>query len=94
MSTQKTASHGGRGHFHAGKFFLLLLAVTTLCGCMRRYDVILTNGRELTNVRKPALNKEGGYFYYINAHGQTNTIPATRVVEIRPHQESKGQIQQ
>ena len=69
--------------------FVLLLAVGALGGCARRYDVTLTSGQHLTNIPKPILNRQGGFYYYVDSHGRTNTLPATRVVEIEPHQESK-----
>ena len=67
----------------------LLLAAAALCGCARRYDVTLTNNQHLINIRKPILNKTGGFYYFVDSHGHTNTIPVTRVVEIDPHEESK-----
>jgi hypothetical protein len=77
------------GILRAGKFFVLLLAAAALCGCARRYDVTLTNGQHLTNIRKPVRDKSGGFFYYVDGRGNKVIIPATRVVEIDPHQESK-----
>lgn len=64
--------------------FALLLTAATLCGCAR-YDMTLTNGGRVTNVRKPTYNKQGGYYSYVTAGGQTNIVPASRVVSVVPH---------
>jgi hypothetical protein len=64
----------------------LLLAAATLAGCVRRYDIMLTNGGELTNVRKPTRDETNGYYTYLNSKGQTNIISIGRVIEIHPHQ--------
>ena len=71
-----------------GNLLVLLLAAGVLCGCARRYDITLPNGQQLTNVRKPKLNKAGGYYYYVDGRGRTNLISAARVVEIDPHQKA------
>jgi hypothetical protein len=64
--------------------FALLLTAAALCGCAR-YDMTLTNGGQVTNVRKPELDKQGGYWSYVTASGQKIKIPASRVVTIVPH---------
>jgi len=65
--------------------FALLLTAAAFCGCVRRYDVTLTNGGRMTNVRKPTRSKEGGVYTVTTSSGQTITIPASRVVNIVPH---------
>jgi hypothetical protein len=67
---------------------VLLLAAATLAGCARRYDMILTNGGELTNVRKPTRDEKGGFYTYVDGRGQTNLVSIARVVEIHPHQKA------
>jgi hypothetical protein len=69
----------------AGSICAFMLAAGILGGCAQRYDVTLTNSEHLINIRKPMLNAKGGYYSYLDAHGQTHTLPATRVVEIDPH---------
>jgi hypothetical protein len=64
--------------------FALLLTAAALCGCAR-YDMTLTNGGTVTNVRRPKLDKEGGCWIYVTASGQKIKIPASRVVTIVPH---------
>ena len=65
--------------------FALLLAAANLCGCARRYDMTLTNGGRVTNVRKPIRSKEGGNFTFIAADGKQHVISADRVLSIVPH---------
>ena len=65
--------------------FVLLLAAAALCGCVRRYDMTLTNGGRVTNIRRPVRSKEGGSYTCTTASGQTLVIPADRVVAIVPH---------
>ena len=65
--------------------FTLLLAAAALCGCARRYDMTLTNGGKVTNVRKPIRSKEGGSYICTTANGQQLVIPADRVLSIVPH---------
>ena len=66
--------------------FASLLTAAALCGCVR-YDMTLTNGGAVTNVRKPILDKQGASWIYISHDGKTNSISASRVVKIVPHGE-------
>ena len=70
-------------------FFALLLTAAALCGCAR-YDIALTNGGGVINVRKPTMSKDGSYWSYITAKGTTNTIPASRVINVVRHGEKSG----
>ena len=90
MSTDEriSAAKTARRALKPGNFLVLLLAAGVICGCARRYDITLTNGQQLTNVRKPKLNKAEGYYYYVDGRGRTNVISAARVVEIDPHQKA------
>jgi hypothetical protein len=69
--------------------FALLLAASAFCGCVH-YDMTLTNGGRVTNVRKPTYNAEGGYWTYVTADGKHITLPASRVVSVVPHGDKKG----
>ena len=90
MSIMKriSAPRPARRAFNPRSLFVLLLAAAALCGCAR-YDMTLTNGGKVTNVRKPKFNKDGGYWSYIAANGVTNIIPAGRVVSVGPHEKTK-----
>jgi len=66
--------------------FVLLLAAAVLCGCAR-YDITLTNGGSVTNVRKPKLDKQRGSWTYVTSDGKTNIISASRVINVVPHGE-------
>ena len=70
------------------KSFLVLLAAVLLAGCVR-YDVTLSNGTKLTNVRKPVLDQQTDQYLVKNANGKTMHIPSGRVREIAPHEEQK-----
>ncbi len=65
-------------------FLALLLAAAALCGCVR-YDMTLTNGQMMSNVRKPVRSKDGTYYTIKKADGTAYTIPASRVSNIAPH---------
>ena len=69
--------------------FALLLAAAALGGCAR-YDMTLTNGGRVTNVRKPTRSKDGSYWSYVTASGTTNTVPAGRVISIVRHGDKTG----
>jgi hypothetical protein len=73
------------------RIFALLLAAATLCGCVR-YDMTLTNGQRVSNIRKPARSKDGTTYTFVSADGKTFTVPARRVISIAPHQETKGEF--
>jgi hypothetical protein len=64
----------------------LLLTTAALAGCARRYDMILTNNEQVTNVRKPTFHEASGYYTFLDSKGRTNYISIARVVEIHPHE--------
>jgi hypothetical protein len=72
----------------AGKILVLLLASGALAGCARRYDMILTNGQELTNVRRPTLSPDHSFYSYVLPNGRTNYISQSRVTLVQPHQKT------
>jgi hypothetical protein len=53
-----------------------------LCGCAQPYVLKLSNGARIVTPSKPKL--ENGMYRYKDAHGQVNSIPQTRVVEVAP----------
>jgi uncharacterized lipoprotein YajG len=68
---------------------LLLLSSVVLAGCMHNYDLTLVNGKKITRVSKPKLNKETGVYTYEDVRGEKKHISAARVVEIAPHSDKK-----
>ncbi|MGD1084472.1 MAG: hypothetical protein ABSA47_06930 [Verrucomicrobiota bacterium] len=90
MNTQEgiAATTPSRHGLPAGKILPLLLAAGMLAGCARRYDMLLTNQRVVSNVRKPKLSPDHSYYIIVDRQGRTNTIPAGEVNVIQPHQKS------
>ena len=65
------------------KKLLLTLAVAgILTGCSHRYVITLNNNNRITATSKPRF--QGGNYYFKDANGQENSIPAGRVKEIAP----------
>jgi len=65
------------------KKLLLTLAVAgLLTGCSHRYVITLNNNMRITTASKPRF--QNGNYYFKDANGQTNSIPAGRVKEIAP----------
>lgn len=87
MSTieRNSAPKPARRAFNLRALFALLLAAAALCGCARRYDMTLTNGGRVINVRKPVRSKEGGNFTVTTADGKRLVISSDRVLSIVPH---------
>ena len=90
MSTMKRISdpRPARRALHPRSLFVLLLAAATLCGCVR-YDMTLTNGGKVTNIRKPKISKDHSYWSYVTDNGTTNIVPAGRVISVGPHEKTK-----
>jgi hypothetical protein len=90
-TTQSISAPGqvGRAGFRA--IFVVLLAAAVFCGCAR-YDVLMTNGRGMTNVRKPVRSEDGTYYTVKLPSGKVETIPAGRVVAIVPHGDTSGTL--
>ncbi len=60
----------------------LLIGLMALTGCAHHYVMKLNNGAEVSTASKPKL-KEGVY-YFKDAKGQEQAVPAARVREIAP----------
>ena len=73
---------------------LLLLASVLLTGCLHNYDVTLINGMKITNVTKPKFDKVNGLYTFKNIKGKTESINASRVVEIAPHSDKMAKSPQ
>jgi len=80
--------HARRRHLSGGENPPLLLAAGMLAGCARRYDMLLTNQRVVSNVRKPKLSTDHSYYIIVDGYGRTNTYSAGEVILIQPHQKS------
>ena len=78
-----------RRSFPLRTVFALLLTAATLCGCVR-YDMTLTDGGKMTNIRKPKYYPQNGYYICTLASGKTITIPASHVVSVVPHGDTSG----
>ena len=61
---------------------LFCLAFTT--GCVRRYEVTLTNQRVITAHGKPKYDKEHGTIRFKDAEGNEHVVPSFTVQEITP----------
>ncbi|HEU0011962.1 MAG TPA: YgdI/YgdR family lipoprotein [Verrucomicrobiae bacterium] len=61
---------------------LSCLAFTT--GCVRRYEVTLTNQRVITAHGKPKYDKEQGTFRFKDSEGRVHVVPAFTIREIAP----------
>jgi hypothetical protein len=71
---------------------VLLIGLLALLGCSSAYTVRLTNGTSFTTASKPKL--KDGVYYFKDADGQTNFIPAGRVREIQPASMAKSEQEQ
>ena len=70
----------------------LLLGVWALSGCAHQYVMKLSNGRQISTPSKPKL--QHGYYYYKDALGKENAVPAGRVVEVEPASMAKDEAKQ
>jgi len=64
---------------------LSFLAASLLAGCAQHYDMMLTNGMRITNVRKPVLDRDNSVYVYKDVAGNVRYVNAGRVIEIKPH---------
>lgn len=66
------------------KLLLPILAgcVLAVSGCARNYVIKLSTGRQVTTASKPRL--KGATYYFKDAQGKEQSIPAGRVAEIMP----------
>jgi hypothetical protein len=67
------------------RLIVLLLGAGLFCGCAHHYDMTLTNGMRIINVRKAAVNKATGQVDYTDVAGHKRHISLARVVLIEPH---------
>jgi len=63
---------------------LVLLSLVVSAGCVRRYEVTLTNQRVITSHGKPKYDKEQGIFRFKDAEGKEHIVPSFTVREIAP----------
>jgi len=65
-------------------FTVLLLALTTFCGCAQRYKITLHNRQELTTSSRPKFDKVTQTYRFKDSSGRPVVLPGFRVKEIEP----------
>ncbi|MEO5804205.1 MAG: YgdI/YgdR family lipoprotein [Verrucomicrobiota bacterium] len=70
------------------KNLFMLLTAFTLVGCKTSYDVTLSDGKKITGVSKPVLDKTKDQYQFKMADGREVKIYAGRIRTIAPHGES------
>ena len=65
-------------------FAVLLLALTTCCGCAQRYKVTLHNHQEYTTSSRPQFDKATQTYRFKDSSGRPMVLPGFRVKEIEP----------
>jgi hypothetical protein len=74
-----------RGAMDSMKLFaVLLLGLTTLCGCAQRYKITLHNHQQLTTSSRPKFDKVTQTYRFKDSSGQPIVMPGFRVKEIEP----------
>jgi hypothetical protein len=63
---------------------LVLLSLVFVAGCVRRYDITLTNQRVITSHGKPKEDKAQGVYRFKDAEGKERAVPTFEVREIAP----------
>jgi hypothetical protein len=61
---------------------LMVAFLAATCGCAQHYLIKLNNGGRITTASKPRL--KSGTYYFKDAKGNVQSIPAGRVAEIAP----------
>jgi uncharacterized protein DUF903 len=61
---------------------IVLLGLVSVAGCVRRYDITLTNQRVITSIGKPKEDKAQGVYRFKDAEGRERVIPSITVQEI------------
>ncbi len=72
------------GWLRQGLYLAIFAAVVMQSGCIRRYQVTLTNGGVISTHSKPKLDKATGVYRFRDAHGVKTQVPAFKVREIAP----------
>lgn len=63
---------------------VLLLALTTFCGCAQRYKITMHNRQEMTTSSRPKFDKVTQTYRFKDSSGQPVVLPGFRVKEIEP----------
>ncbi len=61
---------------------LIVALLAAACGCSQHYLIRLNNGGQITTASKPKL--KNGSYYFKDAKGKVQAVPAGRVREIAP----------
>jgi hypothetical protein len=65
-------------------FVCVLVLVSALTGCARRYTITTNSGRQITTKGKPKYDEENGVFRYTDVKGEKRAIGAGSVSEVSP----------
>ncbi len=63
---------------------LLLGLVFMTSGCVRHYNMTLSNNHVMSTRGKPKFDKATGTYQFKDANGKPSSVPAFRVKEIAP----------
>jgi len=63
---------------------LVLLSLVVTAGCVRRYEITLTNQKVITAHGKPKVDKKRGIVRFKDAEGQQHVVPSFTIREIAP----------
>jgi hypothetical protein len=63
---------------------LFLFCLLLTAGCVRRYEVTLSNQRVITAYGKPKYDKKQGTFRFKDVEGNVHVVPAFTVQEYHP----------
>jgi len=63
---------------------LVLLSLALASGCVRRYEITLSNQRLITAHGKPKYDKEHGTVRFKDAEGRVHVVPSITIREISP----------
>ena len=65
---------------------LLVLLLLLLAGCSFRYDIVLSNGSQITAMGRPKLDARG-YYTFKDATGRELRIHQAQIRSLEPHEE-------
>ena len=63
---------------------LVLLSLVVTAGCVRRYEITLTNQKVITAHGKPKVDKKQGTVRFKDAEGRQHVVPSFNILEIAP----------
>jgi len=63
---------------------IVLLSLVFTAGCVRRYEITLTNQRMITSHGRPKEDKAQGVYRFKDAEGRARVVPSIEVLNIEP----------